>query len=236
MNGDERLFVGCALASVGLHAALVTALFLLKPFSSPSAVEIDLTHFSFLGTGAAKLGETKKIALSPTPGPALPAVPLSRPKPSPVPAPNGKEKPSPAAPPPSPQTSGGAKNGSGTSPLAGGAGKGADFGTPNGSGNGGADLVSLPRLLNLDEIIADLRRFYPESERRAGHQGQVVVNLHIGVNGLVTRVDIVRSASPAFDRAAGKVAKLMRFAPAIAKSGPVAVVIQQPVVFHLENN
>jgi len=119
--------------------------------------------------------------------------------------------------------------------MTGGAGKGANYGTPQGGGNGGADLIRLPRLLNRDEVMANLRRFYPESERIAGHEGTVLVNIHIGVDGAVWKVDVVQSAGPAFDEAARKVAAIMKFSPALSKDGPVAVVIRQRMIFQLKD-
>ena len=252
MNEERRLFRNCALVSASLHAALAGLLVFILLHAPAPPVEIDLTNFSFLGTGPAKLGAPKAAAAHPKPGPALPATPTApakpvavpsvsaqtEKKPTPIPSASAQEekKPAPVVPPPPPPaaaTRGGVAGGAGTSPLTGGSGKGANFGTPNGAGNGGVDLLSLPRLLNLDEIMADLQRFYPESERRAGHEGEVLVNIHIGVDGLVKKVDVVQSAGPAFDSAASKVAFLMRFSPAMARSGPVAVVIRQAVIFHL---
>jgi len=42
-----------------------------------------------------------------------------------------------------------------------------------GRGHGGTPLLAFPKLLNRDEVLANLRRFYPESERRAGHEADV---------------------------------------------------------------
>jgi TonB family protein len=119
--------------------------------------------------------------------------------------------------------------------MSGGTGAGADYGTPNGIGEGGVPLVSFPRLLNLDEVLKNLRRFYPESERRAGHEGQVLVGLHIGTDGRVGSVDVLRSAGPAFDAAAQAVGRLMLFSPALSRSGPVAVRMRQTMVFQLKD-
>ena len=40
-------------------------------------------------------------------------------------------------------------------------------------------LTELPKLLNREEMARNIRRFYPEEERRAGHEGQVVARLHL---------------------------------------------------------
>ncbi len=240
MNEDKRLFRNCVLASAAIHAGLAGLLIFLHLRVPAAPVEIDLTHFSFLGTGPAKLGAPKALAKHPKPGPALPAVPAKKAKPIPAPAPSVKTapKPKPVPPPPPPPaaaTAGGSNSGTGSSPMTGGAGKGANYGTPQGDGDGGADLIRLPSLLNRDEVLANLQRFYPESERRAGREGTVLVNLHIGVDGSVWKVDVVQSAGPAFDEAAKKVAAIMKFLPALSRSGPVAVVIRQAMIFHLKN-
>ena len=241
MNGSPALFQKCLAASALLHGAFFFFGRGLPPRApADSPVEIDLTRNPFLGTGPAKLGAPKKLVPNAPPGPSLPAeanqppqaVTPSAPKPWVLPGPETKKIEKPEPPPPTP---GGAPNGTGTSPLTGGHGAGADYGTPNGTGNGGAALLRLPVLLNRDEVLANLRRFYPESERRAGHEGTVLVNLHIGADGRVADVDVVRSAGPAFDGAATKVGQLMRFAPALAISGPVPVKIAQPMVFQLRD-
>jgi len=238
VNEDRGLLRNCALAAVAVHAALAGLLIFLYLRIPAPPVEIDLTHFAFLGTGPAKLGAPKAAAAHPKRGPALPALPVKRVKPVPVPNPGAKTAPKPKPvppPPPAAASPGGVKGGAGTSPLTGGAGKGANYGTPQGGGNGGADLVRLPSLLNRDEVLANLRRFYPESERRRGREGTVLVNLHIGTDGSVWKVDVVQSAGPAFDGAAKKVAAIMKFSPALSKNGPVAVVIRQAMIFRLKN-
>ncbi|MDE1975915.1 MAG: TonB family protein [Elusimicrobia bacterium] len=240
MNEDNRLFRNCVLASAAIHAGLAGLLIFLYLRVPPAPVEIDLTHFSFLGTGPAKLGAPKASAKHAKPGPALPAVPVKPVKPIPTPSPAMKTepKPKPVPPPPPPPTTatpGGAKSGTGASPMTGGAGKGANYGTPQGGGNGGADLVRMPSLLNRDEVLANLQRLYPESERRAGREGTVLVNLHIGADGSVWKVDVVQSAGPAFDAAAKKAAAIMKFLPALSRAGPVAVVIRQEMIFRLKD-
>ncbi|HRY28786.1 MAG TPA: TonB family protein [Elusimicrobiota bacterium] len=106
-----------------------------------------------------------------------------------------------------------------------------------GEGGGEVDwvyLTSLPQLLNRDALLRNLRRYYPESERRAGREGQVVLDLHIDRQGSVTAVDVVTSAGAAFDAAAEKVIRLARFSPAKVETRAVPVKIRQTVAFQLE--
>jgi len=81
--------------------------------------------------------------------------------------------------------------------------------------------------------LANLRRFYPESERRIGREGTVLLTLRIGPDGTVGPVEVAQSAGAAFDNAAKAVAFLMRFAPAEGQAGPVPVKISQAMVFRL---
>lgn len=241
LTAEEGLFQRALSASVLFHVALWLAahgLSLPSWTTGPSA-EIDLTS-SFLGTGPAKLGAPKRLV----PGAKAPPRPVDSPVATPVvkpveppkdwtlPGPQTKIIEQPEAP---AATAGGAIDGTGTAAKVGGSGAGSDEGVPGGTGNGGAALLQLPRLLNRDEVLANLRRFYPESERRAGREGTVVVALHIGVNGTVDPVDVVTSAGPAFDAAARKVAVLMRFSPAVGRGGPVAVKLPQNIIFRLQD-
>jgi protein TonB len=228
--------------SLGAHALLLGLLLLLPRLrwgTPPPPFEVEIIS-PFLGTGAAKLGAPKPLV--PGPPPVIPAPPAETPPPKVVPkapappkdwvlpSPGAKvEKPAP--PPPSP---GGAEGGTGTASKTGGSGAGSDTGEVNGMGDGGTALSALPRLLNRDEVMAGLRRLYPESERRAGREGDVLVMIHIGADGTVGSVDVVRSAGPAFDSAAKKVGELMRFSPAKGLSGsPVPVRLPQPIQFRL---
>ncbi|MBI5631741.1 MAG: TonB family protein [Elusimicrobia bacterium] len=236
---SPHFFRNCLAASFALHAGFFGAvkLWIARPF--PPLVEVDLT-IPMLGTGPAKLGAPKKAAARPLPGPSLPAESakpqealkkLVAPKDWVLPGP--KTEKIEAAPEPSP-TPGGTPEGGGTSPLPGGSGAGADYGVPGGTGNGGAALLRLPQLLNRDEVLANLRRFYPERERRAGREGVVKVILHISQSGRVASVDVLESGGEAFDEAAGQVGRLMRFSPALGPGGAVAVKLGQTMVFRLE--
>jgi len=226
--------------SAGVHVAFFAALWVLPQLSwnSPPPFEVEITS-PFLGTGPAKLGAPKafvpgvpaKINVSDVmPAKAVEKAP-EPPKDWTLPGPNTKKLETPEPPAPTP---GGAVGGTGTAAKTGGSGEGSDDGVPGGTGNGGTALKELPRLLNLAEVIAGMKRLYPESERRAGNEGAVVIVIHLGVDGLVSSSDIARAASPAFDEAAKKVGALMRFSPAIGLSGkPVPVRMPQEVRFKL---
>ena len=91
-----------------------------------------------------------------------------------------------------------------------------------------------PLLADAREVRRILRRHYPEEERRAGREGTVVADLHIDALGRVSAFELVRSAGPAFDSAASRIIPLLRFSPASARSGPVAVKVRQKIEFRLD--
>lgn len=262
-GSSGELFQRCLAGSLAAHALLALAIgrgHVPGSASSNSAVEVDLTHLG--GGGPAKRAAPKALSRVPGPlGPAQLSAPIAAPAaatpvagPSaqallghmaaPLAAPGGTPDGTQLAAVPGgspvglagPATAGGAAGGTGFSPLPGGTGRGAAYGSPEGIGDGGADLENGPKLLNRDEVLKNLRRFYPESERRAGREGKVLVFLHIGIDGAVSGVDVALSGGDAFDDAARSVGRLMRFSPAHARGGaPIAVKIRQAIQFRLED-
>jgi protein TonB len=241
---EPDLFQKCLAASFALHVGLLIGGRLARRPAPPPLLEVDLTMTSGInGTGPAKLGAPKRLIpeAKGLPKPAddvIPPKPVPAPVPEPpkdwvLPGPNTQKVEKLAEPAPTP---GGDTNGTGTSPLKGGSGEGADYGVPNGTGNGRGAVSKLPVLLNKDELLAIMRRFYPENERRAGKEGQVVVFLHISAEGRVDPVDIAQSGGADFDAGAKEVAKRMRFSPALDLNGkPVAVKLPQAIIFQLED-
>jgi TonB family protein len=247
--------------SLALHGLLVGLIFALARVAwsptEPPPMEIEITS-PFLGDGPAKLGAPKPFVpgkparvnrtaeLLPNPPPKPPEAPPKAPEPPKdwvLPGPDTKKLDKPELPtgPGSVKgadtvsTPGGAAGGDGTAAKVGGSGDGSDEGVVGGHGHGGTPLKALPRLLNKEEVLDALRRLYPESERRVGHEADVWVEVHIGADGAVWKTEIVGSASPAFDGAAQQVARLMRFSPAIGLNGkPAPVRLPQPMGFRLE--
>jgi TonB family protein len=227
--------------SAAAHGAVAGVLLLLPHigFEFAPPIEIEITS-PYLGDGPAKLGAPKPLVkgvpepINETPETTTPPTETKAPEPPKdwtLPGPDTKVVE--AAPAPAP-TPGGAEGGTGTAAKVGGSGEGSDDGVVGGTGSGGTPLLALPRLLNRDEVVSGLRRFYPESERQAGREGDVVVMLHLGVEGRVSSVDVATSAGPAFDEAARKVANIMRFSPAVGRGGqPVRVRLPQAVRFRL---
>lgn len=243
---NPALFKKCVAASAALHGLLwlsLRGIHLPQPLEV-DPVEVDLTKP--LGTGPGKLGAPKKLVPNAVPQKkevpppeiqetktVTPVVPVAPPKDWVLPGADTKVIEKPAPPPPTP---GGAVDGTGTASKLGGSGTGLDDGCPGCTGDGGSALLSYPKLLNRDEVLANIRRFYPEKERRAGREASVMTALHVGTDGRVSSVDIINTGGPAFDGAAKQVAALMRFSPAMAKSGkPVAVKLKQAMEFYLQD-
>jgi TonB family protein len=226
--------------SLGGHALFLALAFWLPRFhfdTPPPPFEIEITT-PFLGDGPPKLGAPKafvpgipaKVNVTEKTPPTPTVKPPEPPKDWVLPGPN--TKPLETAPPTT--TPGGTVDGTGTAAKVGGSGEGSDEGVVGGHGHGGTPLSAFPKLLNRDEVIANLRKFYPESERIAGREADVMVVIHIGADGNVGSVDISRATGEAFDEAAKKVGKLMRFSPALALDGrPVAVRLPQAIQFRL---
>jgi len=102
-------------------------------------------------------------------------------------------------------------------------------------GTGGATgLTRIPQLLNLSDLNAILKRFYPEDARAQHRESIVVLDLHIDTEGHVQAVDVVRSGGSDFDKAAQRAAVLFRFTPAFLASQRVAVKMRQAIQFKLD--
>ncbi|PCI37639.1 MAG: hypothetical protein COB53_06035 [Elusimicrobia bacterium] len=91
----------------------------------------------------------------------------------------------------------------------------------------------MPKLLNRDEVVRNLRRFYPEAQRLAGREAKVIVKIFIGITGKVDKVDVMQSGGASFDAGAMAVAQRMRFSPAMMGGRPVAVALPQLILFRL---
>lgn len=92
-----------------------------------------------------------------------------------------------------------------------------------------------PRLQNTGEVARALERHYPGVLRDAGVGGTVTVWFHIDTEGRVraTRLD-GSSGYDALDRAALRVAEVMRFSPAYNRDERVAVWVSIPITFEVE--
>jgi protein TonB len=84
------------------------------------------------------------------------------------------------------------------------------------------------------KLKTSAKLIYPESARKMGVEGQVVMLIHIGKDGKVDDTKIVKSI-PQLDAAAISTVKKVKFKPAEYKGKPVAVWVRFPVNFKLQN-
>jgi protein TonB len=109
--------------------------------------------------------------------------------------------------------------------------------TPVGSFGDTGDVA--PPAPVLVEPRIDTRRaltepYYPASEIRQGHEGTVLLSLHILADGRVGDVQLVRSSGfQKLDESAMREAKKWRFVPGTSDGTPVAMWKQVPVTFRL---
>jgi protein TonB len=89
-----------------------------------------------------------------------------------------------------------------------------------------------PRLRNTEEVARHLQRSYPPLLRDAGIGGTVVLWFLIDEQGKVIKTQVHKgSGYQAFDEAAGAIAAIMEFTPAMNRDTRVKVWVQIPVSF-----
>jgi protein TonB len=122
----------------------------------------------------------------------------------------------------------------------GGIGDGNGFGSSSigpgrGSGNGvGAGLSSSSVVLLQARYRDTPRPNYPESARREGREGRVLLRVLVDDQGRSKRVEINSSSgTEALDRAATEAIKLWRFHPARAGDRPIESWVSIPIEFQL---
>lgn len=94
--------------------------------------------------------------------------------------------------------------------------------------------TSAPKLLNKEETLELLRRFYPPSLRSAGVGGTVVLWIFVETDGSVTETRVATSSGYLLlDKAAQQVAGGMRFSPAMNRDRVTAVWLSQPISFEV---
>ena len=92
-----------------------------------------------------------------------------------------------------------------------------------------------PEIKNRREVEAALRRLYPRILRDIGIEGTVVVWFFISEEGIVQDSRVSESSGQLqFDEAALKVANVFRFSPALNRDQRVAVWIELPITFQVQ--
>jgi TonB family protein len=211
----SRLFAWGLGISTALHALLFGWGYSARK-AIPPPVELDLTMSGHVGSpGPRPAAPAKAPAAPPAPKPAEKQ--WVRPAPGQTAPVQTPEKREPEQAPQQPET--GAPSATGE----------------YGEGNGGfAGLTRLPQLLNLGDLRAILKRFYPPDALDRRQEATVVIDLHVDVEGRVVSAEIVRHATPDFDEAARRAALLLRFSPAYKGPHKVPVKLRQAIEFKLE--
>ena len=108
---------------------------------------------------------------------------------------------------------------------------------PTGGDDGGSGIIfthaeQMPEIKNRAEVVKALQREYPPTLRDAGMGGVVTLAIQIGLKGEILDVRIHASSnSKMLDDAAMRVAKVIKYSPAINNHSPVQVWIAQPIRF-----
>lgn len=207
-----------AIASLGLHAAVMAAL--LTPWAEPTTavetpheVELVMAPPSAAAVGSAPA----RRSVSPVRAASKPAA-AKRPKPPPMPT-----APPETTPAPSEQMSG-----SGTMAAAAPSSAPGESKAPPGLGQG-----SNPPGYTLGAAHTPMPD-YPWSARRRGTEGRVVLRLLVDAEGRPTAIDLVHSSGdPVLDGAAITALRQWRLRPALADGVPVAGAVVVPILFRL---
>lgn len=90
----------------------------------------------------------------------------------------------------------------------------------------------LPELLNRDQVVRAMNRYYPTVYRETRIGGVVLMYLYIDERGRVQHELVARSSGyPKLDSAAVKVAKVYRFRPLLERDKKAAIWVQIPIAF-----
>ncbi len=92
------------------------------------------------------------------------------------------------------------------------------------------DCTTLPHAIYAPDAT------YPEKERKAGHEGTVMLSFVVGTDGAAHDIRVASSLSPEFDAAAVECVKTWKFSPATKNGKPVTAQIAIQVDFHLSRH
>lgn len=97
-----------------------------------------------------------------------------------------------------------------------------------------APFVPSSRLSQQPRVKALRSPSYPESERREGIEGRVILRVRIDEKGKVEEVRLLRSLGPAFDELAITAMRSATFTPAYLDGAPVSTEIHYTFTFLLD--
>jgi len=82
-------------------------------------------------------------------------------------------------------------------------------------------------------IALQQKLVYPKTDREAGIEGRVILNVKFNEQGEVLKIEVLKSVSPTLDQAAMDAVKAVEWKPARQKGKAVALWYYMPVVFRL---
>jgi len=95
------------------------------------------------------------------------------------------------------------------------------------------DIVPLSEVTRFPQFLNRIEPSYPETERSAGREAQVIAEVVIDTRGRIIEVEIIKSAGPEFDRAVLESINKSSFVPGYLEGKPVVVRLQIPFKFRL---
>jgi len=102
-----------------------------------------------------------------------------------------------------------------------------------GSPSAGTGYLPFHRLSRIPSFKVQTQPVYPPSERTAGAEARVIVEVYINENGTVDNVMLIKSGGRLFDQAVIKAARDSSFEPGYRDDKPVPVRVQIPYSFKL---
>ena len=96
------------------------------------------------------------------------------------------------------------------------------------------DEAKRPKLTKPPKLVSFVEAPYPESEKAAGTQASVILQIAISATGAVDNVSVVKSAGAAFDEAAVAAVRQFHFEPAEIDDKPAPIRIQYRYEFVLK--
>ncbi len=97
------------------------------------------------------------------------------------------------------------------------------------------EFVPVQDMPRYDERELGRALVYPEIARRNGLEGEVLLRILVDKTGQVVKITVDRSTNPAFEAEAIRAVRKTSFTPAIQYGRPIAVWIQIPVYFKLDD-
>lgn len=101
-----------------------------------------------------------------------------------------------------------------------------------------ADSIPIPAdeflVTSMPAVLEEIRPIYPESARKEGVEGTVVLEIIIDQEGRVRKVEVLKSLGEELDNAAIKAIEQFKFRPAQINDEKVAVKINYGIKFILE--